>query len=224
VAAPVRRIAPGQFAQLLCDVTLDLDLVWSRRLRPVVQGGFQPFRHEALPQALNRSRAGPQSRDDLGLHIRLTKPLIRPKQNARMGQLPGCCFAYGNQLFQLKPFLHRERHPLLVHRGTPCLEAQPAAKAPRNSMPRDPSIEDEWNTSTLSRSNLWVEGLESHGIPTLSTHKIKRDEVLGASGVRRCRLLPMLLSVGRDWPRATTAPVAPTLLGARQSSARARRS
>ena len=48
----------------------------------------------------------------------------------------------------------------------------------------------------------------------------------GASGVRRCRLLPMLLSVGRDWPREATAPapVEPTLLGARLSSARARRS
>jgi hypothetical protein len=55
VAAPARRIAAGQFEQLLFDVALDLDLVWSRRLRPVVQGGFQTFRHESLPQALNRA-------------------------------------------------------------------------------------------------------------------------------------------------------------------------
>jgi hypothetical protein len=142
VAAPARRIAAGHCAQLLFDVALDLALVWSRRLGAVVQGGFQTFCHAALPQALNRARAGPQGRDDLGLRIRLTKPLIRHKQNARMGQLPGCCFAYGNQLFQLQPFLHRERNPILVHRGTPCLEAQPAAKAPRNNIPRCPSIED----------------------------------------------------------------------------------
>jgi hypothetical protein len=142
VAAPARRIAAGQFEPLLFDVALDLDLVWSRGLRPVVQGGFQTFRHASFPQALNRAQAGTQGRDDLGLRIRLTQPLIRQKQNASMGQLPGCCFAYGNQLFQLKPFLHRERNPILVHRGTPCLEAQPAAKAPRNNIPRYPSIED----------------------------------------------------------------------------------
>jgi hypothetical protein len=55
VAAPARRIAAGQFEQLLFGVALDLDLVWSRRLRPVVQGGFQTFRNESLPQALNRA-------------------------------------------------------------------------------------------------------------------------------------------------------------------------
>src|SRR5438046_2575682 len=44
----------------------------------------------------------------------------------------------------------------------------------------------------------------------------------GELGVRRCRLLLMLLSVGRNWPRGATAPVEPTLLGARLSSARAR--
>jgi hypothetical protein len=142
VAAPARRIAAGQFEQLLFDVALDLDLIRSRRLRPVVQGGFQTFCNESLPQALNGSWAGAQGRDDLGLCIRLTKPLIRQKQNASMGQLPGCCFAYRHQLFQLQPFLHRERNPILVHRGTPCLEAQPVAKAPRNSIPRYPSIED----------------------------------------------------------------------------------
>jgi hypothetical protein len=142
VAAPARRIAAGQFEQLLFDVALNLDLVRSGRLRPVVQGGFQTFRDEALPQACNGARAGPQGRDDFGVRIRLAASLIRQKQNARMGQLPGCCFAYGNHLFQLKPFLHRERNLILVHRGTPCLEAQPAAKAPRNNIPRYPSIED----------------------------------------------------------------------------------
>jgi hypothetical protein len=142
VAAPARRIAAGQFEQLLFNVSLDLDLVRSGRLRPVVKGGFQTFRNESLPQALNRSRAGAQGRDDLGLRIRLAEPLIRQKQNASMGQLPGRGFACGNQLFQLQPFLHRERNPILVHRGTPCLEAQPAAKAPRNNIPRYPSIED----------------------------------------------------------------------------------
>jgi hypothetical protein len=49
VAAPARRLAAGQFEQRLFDVACDLDLVRSGRLRPVVQGGFQPFRDEALP-------------------------------------------------------------------------------------------------------------------------------------------------------------------------------
>jgi hypothetical protein len=40
VAAPARRIAAGQFEQLLFDISLDLDLVRSGRLRPVVKGGF----------------------------------------------------------------------------------------------------------------------------------------------------------------------------------------
>ena len=142
MAAPARRIAAGQSEQPLFDVSLDLDLVWSGRLRPVVKGGFQTFRDESLPQALNGSRASAQGRDDLGVRIRLAAPLIRQKQNACMGQLPGRCFAYGNQLFQLKPFLHRESNPILVHRGTPFLEAQPVAKAPRNNIPRYPSIED----------------------------------------------------------------------------------
>jgi hypothetical protein len=142
VAAPARRIAAGQCEQLLFDVSLDLDLVWSGRLRPVLKGGFQTFRDESLPQALNRARAGAQGRDDLGLRIRLAEPRIRQQQNASMGQLPGRCFAYGNQLFQRKPFLHPESNPILVHRGTPFLEAQPVAKAPRNSIPRYPSIED----------------------------------------------------------------------------------
>jgi len=142
VAAPARRIAAGQFAQRLFDVSLDLDLVRSGRLRPVVQGGFQPFRDEALPQAFNGARAGAQGRDDLGVRIRLAAPLIGQKQNARMGQLPGRCFAYGRHLFQRQPFLHCECNPILVHRGTPCLEAQPIAKPPRNHIPRYPSIED----------------------------------------------------------------------------------
>jgi hypothetical protein len=142
VAAPARWIAAGQFEQRLCDVPLTLDLVRSGRLRPVVKGGFQTFRDESLPQALNGSQAGAQGRDDLGVRIRLAAPLIRQKQNARMGQLPGRCFAYGNQLFQRKPFLHRESNPILVHRGTPFLEAQPVAKAPRNNIPQYPSIED----------------------------------------------------------------------------------
>lgn len=142
MAAPARRIAAGQFKQLLFNVSLDLDLVRSGRLRPVVKGGLQTFCDESLPQTLNRARAGAQGRDDLGLRIRLAEPLVRQKQNASMGQLPGCCFACGNHLFQLKPFLHRERNPILVHRGTPILEAQPVATAPRNSIPRYPSIED----------------------------------------------------------------------------------
>jgi hypothetical protein len=109
----------------------------------VVKGGFQTFRDASLPQAFNGARAGAQGRDDLGVRIRLAAPLIRHKQNVRMGQLPGRCFAYGNQLFQRsKPFLHCERNPILVHRGTPVLEAQHGAKAPRNHMPRYPSIED----------------------------------------------------------------------------------
>ncbi len=94
----------------------------------MVQGGFQPFRDEALPQAFNGARAGAQGRDDLGVRIRLAAPLIRQKQNARMGQLPGRCFAYGDQLFQRQPFLHCECNPILVHRGTPCLEAQLSPK------------------------------------------------------------------------------------------------
>lgn len=142
MAAPVRRLATGQFEQPLFDVALDLDLVRSRRLRPVVQGGFQPFRHEALPETRNRAWAGPQGGDDLGIRIRLPAPRIRQQQNARMGQLPGGGFAYGHQLFYLKPFLHRERNPIRVHRGTPCLEAHLVTKAPRNNIPRDPSIED----------------------------------------------------------------------------------
>jgi len=142
VAAPARRIATGQCEPLRFGVALALDLVWSRRLRPVVQGGFQTFRHASLPQALNRAQAGTQGRDDLGVRIRLAAPLIRQKQNARMGQLPGRCFAYGRHLFQRQPFLHCECNPILVHRGTPCLEAQPIAKAPRNNIPRYPSIED----------------------------------------------------------------------------------
>jgi hypothetical protein len=108
----------------------------------VVQGSVQPFRDESLPQAFNGARAGAQRRDDLGVRIRLAASLIRQKQTARMGQLPGCCFAYGHHLFQYKPFLHCESNPVLVHRGTPSLEAQPIAKAPRNNIPRYPSIED----------------------------------------------------------------------------------
>jgi hypothetical protein len=142
VAAPAWRLAAGQFEQRLFDVAFDLDLVRSGRLRPVVQGGLQPFRDESLPQTCNGARAGTQGRDDLGVRIRLAAPRIRQKQNARVGQLPGCCFAYGNYLFQLQPFLHCESNPILVHRGTPCLEAPPIAKAPRNNIPRYPSIED----------------------------------------------------------------------------------
>jgi len=142
VAAPARRIAAGQFEQPLFDVALNLDLVRSGRLRPVGKGGFQTFHNESLPQAFNGARAGAQGRDDLGVRIRLAASLIRQKQNARMGQLPGRCFAYGHHLFQCKPFLHCESNPILVHRGTPSLEAQPSAKAPRNNIPRYPSIED----------------------------------------------------------------------------------
>ena len=108
----------------------------------MVQGGFQPFRDASLPQAFNGARAGAQGRDDLGVRIRLAAPRIRQKQHARMGQLPGRGFAYGHHLCQLKPFLHCESNPILIHRGTPCLEAPPITHAPRNNIPRYPSIED----------------------------------------------------------------------------------
>jgi hypothetical protein len=77
MAAPVRRLAAGQFEQRLFDVPFDLDLVRSGWLRPVVKGGFQTFRDEALPQACNGARADAQGRDDLGVRIRLAAPRIR---------------------------------------------------------------------------------------------------------------------------------------------------
>ena len=45
----------------------------------------------------------------------------------------------------------------------------------------------------------------------------------GGSGLRRCRQLPVLASLGSDWRRATTSPVEGelTLLGALASSSRA---
>jgi hypothetical protein len=72
VAATTWRIAASEFDQLLLDVPLDLDLVWSRRLGSVVKGCFQPFGDEALPQALDRSQTDTQSRDDLGVRTRIT--------------------------------------------------------------------------------------------------------------------------------------------------------
>jgi hypothetical protein len=67
VAATAWRIAASEFDQLLLDVPLDLDLVWASRLGSVVKGCLQPFGDEALPQPLDRSQTGTQSRDDLGV-------------------------------------------------------------------------------------------------------------------------------------------------------------
>jgi hypothetical protein len=142
VAPPPRRIAARQFDQLLFNVSLDLDLVRSRRLGPVVKGCFQAFCDESLPQALNRSQARAQSRDDLNVRTLVAVPLVCQEQNATMGQPPGSCFANSNHLFQSSPFLQSEKDPILVHRGIPFLEAQSVAKTPRNNIPRYPSIED----------------------------------------------------------------------------------
>src|SRR6266446_8752298 len=51
-------------------------------------------------------------------------------------------------------------------------------------------------SSTLSRSNLWVEVPESHIMSTLSTHKTKHDEVLARN--RRSSIKNLL-----RWARTT---------------------
>jgi hypothetical protein len=64
VAATLGRIATGQSYQPLLDIALDLDLVWPRRLGPVVQGGVEPFSDKPLADAGDGSWPNAQGGDD----------------------------------------------------------------------------------------------------------------------------------------------------------------
>jgi hypothetical protein len=141
VAPPPRWITTSPFDHLLFDRSLDLDLVRPRRLGPVVPSGLETFGNEALPHPLDRPPAGAQSRDNLGIRTSVALLLVRQEQKAGMGQLAGGCLTHRNYLLQGIAFFRGESAPILVHRGTPLLETLSVTKAPRNTIPRYPSIE-----------------------------------------------------------------------------------
>jgi hypothetical protein len=128
MAPALRRLATGQFEQLLLDVPLDLDLVRSWGLGPVVQGGFESLGDAALPQALDGSHTGRQNGGDLGVRVRLAVSFVGQEQNAGMGEFSRCRLARRNQLLQRRSFLPGECDAILVHCGGPFLEAYSVAK------------------------------------------------------------------------------------------------
>ena len=126
MAAALRGIAAGQRDQTLFDISLDLDLVRTRRLPSAQQGNIHARRDQLLANPRHRPQAGAQGRDDLLIGVFLPEGIVGQQEDARMGQFAGCGLAAGNELFQIAPLLWCQRYSILAHGSPPILEASSA--------------------------------------------------------------------------------------------------
>jgi len=99
------RVGACQFDQLLFHIPLNLDLVWPGGLGPGSDRGLDALGDKAFTDAGHGLQAGAESRDDVVVGVFFSWQGICQQKDARMGQLAGCCPSYGNQSFQLDPFL-----------------------------------------------------------------------------------------------------------------------
>jgi hypothetical protein len=70
MASATGRVCACQLDQLLLDVPFDLDLVWTRRLRPVINRSHQPFDDKSFSDPSDRFQAGSQRCDDFIVRVR----------------------------------------------------------------------------------------------------------------------------------------------------------
>src|SRR5262249_44061088 len=110
---------------LLLHVSFDLDLVWTCRLRLVIDRCLQSFDDKSFPDPSDGSQTGTQSGDDFIVGVTFPAQTIRQQQNAGMGQLTTGRPSSGNQLFQSSAFLWNERDQIFFHRSAPSLDEHP---------------------------------------------------------------------------------------------------
>ena len=87
VASPTGRVGAGQLDQLLFDVSFDLDLVRTCRLRPVIDRRLQSFDDKSFSDASDGLQAGTQGCDDFIVGVAFSPHAIRQQQNAGVGQV-----------------------------------------------------------------------------------------------------------------------------------------
>jgi len=125
VAAALGRITTSQLDQPLLDVSLDLDLIWPRRLRAVVESRLEPFSDQACAHAFDRPQARPKSSNNSLIAVPEVLGRIGEQQDAGMRKLPRRCLAHGHRVFQLDSFLRRQGDTILHHGRPPALEGRP---------------------------------------------------------------------------------------------------
>jgi hypothetical protein len=77
MASAAGRVRAGQLDQLLLNVPFDLDLVWTCRLRPVINRHLQSFDDESFSDPSDRFQAGSQGCDDFVVGVASRMHAIR---------------------------------------------------------------------------------------------------------------------------------------------------
>src|ERR1700722_18638110 len=120
-------ITASQLDQPLLNIPLDFDLVRPRGLPSAQDGDLDPFDDQLATNAGDGARADTQGSNDLLIGAFVSLGVVGKQENARVRQFPGSGFATGNQLLQVRSFLCRQSHPLLVHCSHPIREVLPPA-------------------------------------------------------------------------------------------------
>jgi hypothetical protein len=102
---------------LLLDVSLDFDLVGSRRLWPVVDGRLDPLGDETLADAADRGQAGAQRGDNFFVGHFLPRR-IGKEEDAGMRELACSRFVNVHQPFQAGALVGGQSNFVLGHGGT----------------------------------------------------------------------------------------------------------
>ena len=138
VTSPTRRVGTGQLDQLLFDVSFDLDLVRTCRLRPVINCRLQSFDDKSFSDVSDCLQTSTQSCDDFVGGVSFSSDTIRQQQNADMGQLTTGRFPFGHELFLRRTFIRKKRDTMLRHHSVPSLDVHPqkdAFKKPELALP-----------------------------------------------------------------------------------------
>jgi hypothetical protein len=122
MATALGGIAASQLDQPLLNIPLDLDLARPRGLLAAQEGNVQALGDQELADAGDGPRAGAQGGDDLLIATFVPEGIVGQEEDAGMGQFASCGLAAGDQPLQIRPFLRRQSHPILVHGGHPVLE------------------------------------------------------------------------------------------------------
>jgi hypothetical protein len=117
--------------QLVLGVPFDLDLVWTRWLRAVINSRLQSFDDESFSDPRDRFQTGADRCDNFIVRVTLPVHAIRQQQNTGMGQLATGGLAAGNQLFQSRTSLRNQSDTILSHRSAPLPEMHPASEWPQ---------------------------------------------------------------------------------------------
>jgi hypothetical protein len=123
VAAPFGWVAARQPDQLLLDVPLDLDLGGARRLGSGVEGRLESLGDQPLAHPFDCPYAAPEGVHDVHVTALLPQGGIRQQEDTRVGQPASRALANGDQPLQRRSFTCIQSDSVLVHGGTPVLEA-----------------------------------------------------------------------------------------------------